>query len=136
VGPQTLTFDHRIDIISSNILAAVGMDQDVLLPGVTTTKDIYASLMDLQSCTNAVTTLSIVDFFRFLRRRSSSRRCRTPSMATCSARQRLHRPLPEGEAPEQPSPGLRPASPKGRGTRATLTRPAAGLSQRERHDGP
>ena len=62
VGPQTLTIDYRVDITSSNVFAAVGMDQDVLLPGVTTTKDIYASLADLQSATNAVATLSIVDF--------------------------------------------------------------------------
>ena len=41
LGPFTLSFSYRIDITSSNVFAAVGMDQDFLFPNVTTYKDIY-----------------------------------------------------------------------------------------------
>ena len=42
-GPLTLSVSYRIDITSSNLFAAVGMDQDFIFPNVTTYKDVYFS---------------------------------------------------------------------------------------------
>lgn len=44
VGPLTLSVSYRVDITSSNVFAAVDVDQDFITPNVTTYKDIYLTL--------------------------------------------------------------------------------------------
>lgn len=69
VGPLTLSVAYRVDITSNKLFSAVLLDQDILVPGVTTTKDIYGSLTELETFTapgsGTVTSLSIVDFTPF-----------------------------------------------------------------------
>lgn len=66
IGPLTLAVEYRVDITSSNVFAAVLLDQNLLVSGVTSTKDVYASLAELQDNTatgsGTVASLSIVDF--------------------------------------------------------------------------
>lgn len=65
IGPLTLSVSYRVDITSSNVFAAVGMDQDFLYPTVTTIKDIYYTLDDFDDAGDPGTgtvSLSITDF--------------------------------------------------------------------------
>lgn len=66
LGPLTLSIAYRIDITSFDVFSAVALDQDYLLSTVTTNKDIYGSLQELQANplpgSGTVAALAIVDF--------------------------------------------------------------------------
>ena len=66
VGPLTLSIAYRIDITSFDVFSAVTLDQDFLVSTVTTNKDIYGSLQDLENNptpgSGTVAALAIIDF--------------------------------------------------------------------------
>jgi hypothetical protein len=66
LGPLTLSIAYRIDITSFDVFSAVALDQDYLLSTVTTNKDIYGSLQELEDNptpgSGTVAALAIVDF--------------------------------------------------------------------------